>query len=127
VHQGAALLVVVDALTPVAVLEALAEDLGLLDLDELLAHHVLALLQHGDGVGIRLGRVEVLGGPFLVELGVVALEHHGRRPRGREGGRAGEEIGGGEEEESSTSGNNDGPDWRTESRTRPTPSALLPV
>ena len=82
-HKGAAFLVVVDALPPVAVLEALAEDLGLLDLDELLAHHVLALLQHGHGVGVRLGGVEVLRGRFLVELGVVALEHHGCGGLGR--------------------------------------------
>lgn len=70
-------MVMVDALAPIAVLQALAEDLGRLHLDELFANHELALLQHGDRIGVGLGGVEVIGWRFLVELGIVALENHG--------------------------------------------------
>lgn len=84
-NKRAALLVVIDALAPVAVLKALAEDLGRLHLDPLLTNHELALLQHGHRVGVGLGGVEVIGRGFLVELGVVALEHH---VGGRAGGRS---------------------------------------
>jgi len=76
-NQRAAFLVVVDALAPIAVLQALAEDLSRLHLDELFANHELAVLQHGHRIGVGLGGVEVIRWCFLVELGVVALENHG--------------------------------------------------
>ena len=70
----AALLVVVDALDAVAPAEALPDDLGGLDLDPLLPHQVLPVLQHRHRVPIRVLRVEVIR-RLLVELNL-RLAHH---------------------------------------------------
>lgn len=74
VDEVAALLVVVDALDPVAPAEAVADDLGGLDLDPLLPHQVLPVLQHRHRVPVRVLRVEVIRRP-LVELDL-RLSHH---------------------------------------------------
>lgn len=97
------LLVVIDTLLPVALPKLFAEDLRLLDLDKLLANHKLTLLEEGDGIGVGLGGVEIIRG-FLVELRVVAVEHHGV-----EQGRGGRDLGctsrqGAREEQSRGSG-----------------------
>ena len=78
VDEVAALLVVVDALDPVAPAEALPDDLGGLDLDPLLPHQVLPVLKHRHRVPIRVLRVEVVR-RLLVELNL-RLPHHLLRP-----------------------------------------------
>jgi hypothetical protein len=78
VDEVAALLVVVDALDPVAPAEALADDLGGLDLDPFFPHQVLPVLQHRYRIPVRVLRVEVIR-RALVELNL-GLPHHLRRP-----------------------------------------------
>lgn len=75
--EVAALLEVVDALDAVAPLDAVAEDLGLLDVDPLLPHDVLPHLQHRHRVLVRVRRVEVVR-RRLVELHGPLLPPHRR-------------------------------------------------
>ena len=76
-HMWPALLIMVDTLLPVALLQAVSQDLGLLHLDQLLPHPVLALLEHSHRVRVRLRRIEVLR-RGVIELWVIRLEHHRR-------------------------------------------------
>ena len=72
--EVAALLEVVDALDAVAPAEALADDLGRLDLNPLLPHQMLPVLQHRHRIPVRVARIEVVRWP-LIEL-YLRLPHH---------------------------------------------------
>ncbi|KAM1322738.1 hypothetical protein PS2_015255 [Malus domestica] len=60
VDEVAALLEVVDAFDAVAPPEFLPDDLGLLDVDQLLPHQVLPYLQHRHRVLVRIRWIEVV-------------------------------------------------------------------
>ncbi|KAL0913514.1 hypothetical protein M5K25_016979 [Dendrobium thyrsiflorum] len=65
--EMAALLEMVDPFDAVAPFEALADDLGGLDLNPLLPHQVLPVFQHRHRIGVRIVRIEVIR-RTLVEL-----------------------------------------------------------
>lgn len=73
--EVAAFLEMVDALDAVAPLEALADDLGLLDVDPFLPHEVLPHLQHRHRVLVWIRCVEVVR-RRLIELHRSLLPPH---------------------------------------------------